>query len=86
MKCNRFLDEEIQDKKKKQELLMYARKGSFISPSIIGAYKFENDDSDEDWESADQSGFYAGERMQLFPCGHAFHYGCLKKIALERAE
>lgn len=84
-KCNRFLDEEIRDKKKKLELLMYARKGSFISPSIIGAYSFEND-SDEEFESADQLGFYAGEKMRLFNCGHAFHVQCIIKHAKERAQ
>lgn len=52
-KCNRFLDEEIRDKKKKMELLQYARKGSFISPSIIGAYQFDNDSEDDIFESAD---------------------------------
>ena len=64
---------------------MYARKGSFISPSIIGAYSFDNE-SDEEFESADQMGFYAGEKMRLFNCGHAFHIQCIVKHAKERAQ
>lgn len=68
------------------ELLQYAKKGSFISPSIIGAYKFDNDSDEDIFESADQLGFYAGDKMKLFPCGHAFHIQCIVKHAKERAE
>ena len=82
-KCNRFLDEEIKSKKKKQELMRYARRGTFISSSMLGA--FENE-SDDEYEGADQAGFYAGEKMRLYDCGHAFHLQCIARHVRERLE
>ena len=47
-KCNKYLDEEVRDINKKRELMMSARRGTFISSSIAGFNPFLNGgDSDE---------------------------------------
>ena len=65
--------------------MMYARRGTFISSSLAGFNAFDQD-SEEDYETAEQGGFEAGEKMRLFDCGHAFHVQCILKHARERAE
>jgi len=84
-KCNKFLDEDIKDKKKKQELMSLARRGTFISSQMAGGYAFENE-SDEDQGDSGRAGFYAGEQMRLYDCGHAFHAQCIVRHVKEQAE
>ena len=74
--CNRFLDDEIRQKKKRQEILSASqRRGTMI----IQQGFCEGSDDEYDMPFLDD----CSEKMRLYDCGHPFHVKCIQKYLNE---
>lgn len=96
--CNKQLDEEIRDAKKRRELLaMIARKrrGTFISAGHIrrgNKYTFEKKNDSDLSSEEDESQALLGadgrsiKAITLYECGHAFHRACVVRHVEQRLQ
>jgi hypothetical protein len=71
--CNKFLDEEIKNYKKKVEIMSQARRGSLYSHALE-----INSDSDDGNMTSQSINDILDDKMRLYECGHAFHINCIK--------